>query len=330
MMPRRWIKYAVFVAGLHILGITLLGLSAFNHPALCGMAFLAYTFGLRHAFDVDHIAAIDNTIRKLVQQRKDPVGVGFFFSLGHSTVVACMTVVAVFAVHSAQRQIPQVQSIGGIIGTAISGMFLLVIGGINLLLFADTYRLFVRMRERAYQGPELEEVLLSRGFWVRFVKPLLKLITKSWHVYPIGFLFGLGFDTASEVALLAVSAEAARNSIPLTGILALPILFASGMSLMDTADGIFMTTAYKWALSTPLRKVYYNLSVTGLGVLAALVVGLIELAQVLIPELGLHNGIWEWIQGLSFDALGYILVLLFVLVYGVSFCLWRLLRIEQS
>jgi high-affinity nickel-transport protein len=329
MYPHRWLTYAVPVAGFHILGFALLGLSAANHPTLLGMGALAYIFGLRHAFDIDHIAAIDNTVRKLVEQRSDPMGVGFFFSLGHCTVVACMTLVTALAVHFAQQQLPQLQSIGEIVGAAVSGTFLLVVGCINLFIFADIYRLFVRMREGVYGEQGLEKLLLSRGFVARFVNPLLKLITKSWHVYPVGFLFGLGFDTASEVALLAMSAEAEKTAIPWTGIFALPILFASGMSLMDTADGIFMTTAYKWAFSTPVRKVYYNLTVTGLGVLAALVIGLIELAQVLIPEIGLHNGIWVWIQRLNFNGLGYILVSLFGLVYGISFCLWKLLRVEE-
>jgi high-affinity nickel-transport protein len=329
MYPHRWLTYAVPIAGLHILGFALLGLSAANHPALLGMGVLAYILGLRHAFDVDHIAAIDNTVRKLVEQRSEPMGVGFFFSLGHCTVVACLTLVTAGAVRFAQQQLPQLQSVGEIVGAAVSGTFLLVIGCINLFIFADIYRLFVRMRKGVCREQDVEKLLISRGFLARFVNPLLKLITKSWHVYPVGFLFGLGFDTASEVALLAISAEAEKTSVSWTGIFALPLLFASGMSLMDTADGFFMTTAYKWALSTPLRKVYYNLSVTGLGVLAALVIGLIELAQVLIPELGLHCGIWVWIQGLNFNGLGYVLVSLFALVYGISFCVWKLFRVEE-
>ena len=311
------------------MGIALL-LSVFeNHPLLLGMAFLAYTFGLRHAFDVDHIAAIDNTVRKLIQQQADSTGVGFFFSLGHSTVVVCMSAVTVIAAHFAQHRLPFLESAGGIIGTLVSGVFLLIIGCINLVIFLGIYRLFRSARKKEVPESEMEELLLSRGFIARFAKPLFKLVTKSWHIYPIGFLFGLGFDTASEVALLAISAVAAQSTIPFWGILSLPVLFAAGMSLMDTADGVFMSTAYQWAFSTPLRKIYYNLSVTVLGVLAAFLIGLVELAQVLTTELGLHNAFWTWIQGISLGGFGYVLVLLFVLVWSVSFGLWKVLRLEE-
>ncbi|MFD1677608.1 HoxN/HupN/NixA family nickel/cobalt transporter [Alicyclobacillus fodiniaquatilis] len=329
MKDRQWLVYASSVGGLHCIAIALLFVSVFQHPVLLGMALLAYTFGLRHAFDVDHIAAIDNTVRKLVQERKNPMGVGFFFSLGHSTVVACMTVVTVFAVHFAAHRLPQMENVGGLIGTLVSGTFLLVIGCVNLFICLQIFGLFMQMRRGTDVAQELEQQLHSRGFVTRLVRPLLQLVTKSWHIYPIGFLFGLGFDTASEVALLAISAIAAKNAIPYSGILSLPLLFASGMSLMDTADGIFITNAYDWAFSTPLRKVYYNLSITSLGVLAALLTGGVELMQVLTPKLGLHSGFWSWLQGLDFSAMGYILVALFLVVWAVSVCFWKFFRVEE-
>jgi len=324
-----WMPYGASVGVLHLLGLILLFLGSRNHPTVLGLAFLAYTLGLRHAFDVDHIAAIDNTVRKLVQQDRNPVGVGFFFSLGHSTIVFLMAIITVLAAQWAERSIPQLQNIGGIVGTSVSGVFLVVLGIINLFIMLNIYKVFSGIRKGTYDANKMEELLHSRGFMARFITPLLHFVTKSWHVYPIGFLFGLGFDTASEVALLAISAGAAKSAIPVTGILALPILFAAGMSLLDTADGVFMTTAYRWAFFTPLRKVYYNLTVTGLAVVAALLIGLIEVAQVLTPQLGLTEGFWKWLQNLNFGSLGYILVGLFVIAWALSFGVWKLFRIEE-
>lgn len=326
---RPWAGYALVVALLHVAAMVLLIPASAHHPVLIGMGFLAYTFGLRHAFDVDHIAAIDNTVRKLVQQKRSSEGVGFFFSLGHSTVVACMTVVTVVAVHFTEHHFPTLQRLGGLLGTAVSGVFLLLIGVLNLVIWLEMYRLFIRMRTENRLAYEVDALLQSRGFLTRFLNPLFKLVNKSWHIYPVGFLFGLGFDTASEVALLAVSAMAAKNAIPLSGILSLPLLFAAGMSLLDTADGVFMTRAYGWAFSSAVRKVYYNLSMTGLGVFVALLIGLIELAQVLIPEFGLDNGFWAWLEGISLANLGYLLVALFVLMWVLSIGLWKWLRIGE-
>ena len=243
--------YSVGVVALHVFGIALLVSAILHHPTLLGLGFLAYTFGLRHAFDADHIAAIDNTVRKLRQEDKDPVGVGFFFSLGHSTIVIIMAVVTAFAVQWAQRSIPELQNIGGIVGTLVSAVFLFAIGFINLFVLMNLYQVFKKMRTDSLNEDQFEELLNSRGFLARMIGPVFKFVNKSWHIYPIGVLFGFSFDTASEVALLAISAGAAKNAIPFTGILALPILFSAGMSLMDTADGVFMTTAYNWAFATP-------------------------------------------------------------------------------
>ncbi|WP_407314539.1 HoxN/HupN/NixA family nickel/cobalt transporter [Desulfosporosinus sp. SB140] len=326
----KWLSFGVAVTGIHLLGMTMLFLNLKQYPQLLGFAFLAYTLGLRHAFDADHIAAIDNTVRKMIQQKQDPMGVGFFFSLGHSTVVCIMAIITAFSMHWAQQNIPQIQAIAGLIGTAVAGSFLLLIGLFNLYIWFDIYGFFLKLRRGEIDEENLDQLLLNRGFLSRFFKPLYRFINKSWHVYPLGFLFGLSFDTASEVALLAISATLGSKGMPITAILSLPIIFAAGMSLMDTADGVFMTTAYHWAFSTPLRKIYYNLSVTGLSVIAALFIGLIELAQIITPKLGLNGGVWGWIQNLNFGGIGYLLVGLFVLAWGVSYLLWKVLRLENA
>ena len=326
---RGWIGYGGVVFGLHLFGLLALLQAARAHPVLWGMGFLAYTLGLRHAFDADHIAAIDNTVRKLVRQGESPLGVGFYFSLGHSTVVFLMAIAIALIARWTQQALPHLQTIGGLIGTTVSGAFLLVIGLINLFIWIDIYLIFREMRRGDCDTQALELLLLARGIVTRVAGPLFRVINRSWHVYPLGLLFGLGFDTASEVALLALSAGAAASALPVAGILALPLLFAAGMSLMDTADGVFMTTAYRWAFATPLRKVYYNLTVTGLSVVAALLIGLIELTQVLTQALGLTAGLWGWLQALDFGWIGYLLLTLFVLTWSLSYGAWRLLRIEE-
>ena len=326
----QWLRYGIAVTGLHLLGLTMMFLNIEQYPQLLGFAFLSYTLGLRHAFDADHIAAIDNTVRKMIQQKQDPMGVGFFFSIGHSTVVCIMAIITALSMHWAQQNIPQIQNFASVIGTAVAGSFLLLIGLFNLYIWFDIYNFFKKMRQGEFDEENLDELLLSRGFVSRFFKPLYRFINKSWHVYPLGFLFGLSFDTASEVALLAISATLGTKGMPLTAILSLPIIFAAGMSLMDTADGIFMTTAYHWAFSTPLRKIYYNLSVTGLSVIAALVIGSIELAQIISTKLGFHRGFWGWIQSLNFGSIGYLLVGLFIATWAISYSLWRILGFENA
>ncbi|SEC55526.1 high-affinity nickel-transport protein [Paenibacillus sp. GP183] len=325
----KWIGYVIVVLALHIAGILGLYSVVRGVPSFLGIGLLAYTLGLRHAFDVDHIAAIDNTVRKLIQQKKNPLGVGFYFSLGHSSVVFVMTAVTALSVQWAQREMPWMQEIGGIIGAAVSGSFLVIIGLINLLILLNLSRLFRKYRKGLHDEDEFEKLLNSRGFVARMIGPFYNYINKSWHVYPLGFLFGLGFDTASEVALLAISAGAVQQSIPVVGILSLPILFAAGMSLMDTADGMFMTKAYKWAFSTPLRKLYYNLTVTAIAVSAALIIGMIELGQVLAQEIGLDGTFWRWLQKIDFSMMGYLLVGLFVLAWVISFGIWKWLRLEE-
>ncbi len=324
-----WLGYGGTILALHLCGVLALLPAARTHPILLGMGFLAYTLGLRHAFDADHIAAIDNTVRTLVRQGRSPTGAGFYFSLGHSTVVFVMAIATALVARWAQLALPHLEAVGSVIGTTVSGAFLVLIGVVNLFIWTDIYLLFQKMRRGGSDPEALERRLLSRGIVARIAGPLFRLIRHSWQVYPIGFLFGLGFDTASEIALLALSAGAAARALPVWGILALPVLFAAGMSLMDTADGVFMTTAYAWAFSTPLRKVYYNLTVTGLSVVAALFIGVIELTQVLAHSLGLTAGAWGRLQALDFGGLGYVLLALFVLTWSFSYGAWRLLRLDE-
>jgi high-affinity nickel-transport protein len=329
MIKTSWVLYGTMVFLLHIIGFIFLAAGSKSHPFLLGMGFIAYTLGLRHAFDADHIAAIDNTVRKLIQQKKNPVGVGFFFSLGHSSIVFLMSVLLGISVQLAQKELPQWKEMGGIIGTAVSGCFLVIIGILNAFILFDLQTAFISMRKGTYNKEKIEQLLLSRGLLARFAGPLSSLVKKSWHVFPIGFLFGLGFDTASEVALLAISAGAAKSTLPFIGILSLPILFAAGMSLMDTADGIFMTHAYHWAFSTPLRKVYYNITITAISVVAALIIGLIELIQIFLKFSNLNNTRWQWIQYLDISWLGYILTIIFLLAWGLSYAIWKVFKIED-
>jgi len=328
LLKTDFIFYIFSIILLHFTGIFLLLLFARGYPALIGMAVLAYTLGLRHAFDADHIAAIDNTTRKLIQQNQKSGGVGFFFSLGHSTIVFIMTLALALSIGWAQTVIPAFQQVGGFIGTIVSGSFLLFIGILNLIVLLDLKNIFVKMRKAKYDEDELEDTLQKRGFVARYAKPLFRVINKSWHVYPLGMLFGLGFDTASEVALLAVSAEATYNHISLLGILSLPVAFAAGMSLMDTADGIFMTKAYNWAFTTPLRKVYYNLTITFLSVIAALLIGVTELLQILSEKLELKGGFWTAVNGINLGWFGYLLIILFFATWIISYAFWKVLKIE--
>lgn len=324
-----WLWYACVIGSLHGLGLILLLPATRTHPALLGLGFLAYTLGLRHAFDPDHIAAIDNAVRKLVQQRRDAVGVGFFFALGHSTVVFLMALATALITRWTEQAIPHLKEIGGILGTTVSGSFLILLGLINLLIWMNIYSTFQSIRRGQGDPEALERHLVCGGLIVRLAAPLFRFIGTSWHVYPVGLLFGFGFDTASEVTLLALSAGAAASQLPLGAMLALPVFFAAGMSLMDTADGVLVTAAYRWALATQVRKVCYNLTVTGLSVVAALVIGLIELIQVLMKEFGLATGGWKWLKQLDFGAVGYLLVALFVLAWALSYGRWRLFRLEE-
>src|SRR5204863_580870 len=284
MTGREWVRLSGFAGAvvlLHVVGWGLFLSYSRDYPALGGLGLLAYTFGLRHAFDADHIAAIDNTTRKFLQDDRRPMGVGFFFSLGHSSVVLGLTAALAFATVRVGAAVPGLQRYGGVVGASISGTFLLLIAALNLLVLADVVRVFRGMRAGRYDAAALERRLLDQGLFSRvFLKRLGDRVDASWKMFPLGLLFGLGFDTATEVGLLAIAAGVATQQMPILAVLSLPLIFAAGMSLMDTADGAFMSHAYGWAFSNPVRKVYYNLTVTSLSVLVALVVGSVELLQV--------------------------------------------------
>jgi high-affinity nickel-transport protein len=333
LSPAEWLRLSGFVAAilfLHLVGWGLFLYYVGRSPALAGLGVLAYTFGLRHAFDADHIAAIDNTTRKLLQQGKRPLGVGFFFSLGHSTIVFALATGLAIGAKTVNASIPSFQAWGGYVGASVSGTFLWVIGILNLLVLVDILRIFREMRNGAYDKERLQQRLLDRGFMNRFfIGKLFRFVSKSWHMYPLGLLFGLGFDTASEVGLLALAAGVATHHVPFLAVLSLPILFAAGMSLMDTVDGAFMTHAYGWAFSNPIRKVYYNITVTSLSVAVALLIGTVELLQVVATKLSLESGFWPWLSALDFSKLGYAVVGLFVLTWAVSIGVWKRARIEE-
>jgi high-affinity nickel-transport protein len=321
-----WLRLSGFtgaVALLHVAGWGLFLWYARGNPALAGLGTLAYTFGLRHAFDADHIAAIDNTTRKFLQEEKRPLGVGFFFSLGHSSVVFGLATGLAVAAATVKSRIPSFQHWGGYVGAGVSGTFLWIIGILNLLVLLDIVRIFRELRTGTLDEDRLEQRLLERGLMSRlFIGRVANRIRASWQMYPLGVLFGLGFDTATEVGLLAISAGVATKHVPFLAVLSLPLLFAAGMSLMDTVDGAFMSHAYSWAFSNPVRKVYYNLTVTTLSVTVALGIGSIELLQVM-------GAGWGWLDALDFSTLGYGIVGLFVVTWATSAVVWKVRRVEE-
>jgi high-affinity nickel-transport protein len=315
---------------LHVLGWGLFLYYSRHSPALAGLGTLAYTFGLRHAFDADHIAAIDATTRKLLQDGKRPLGVGFFFSLGHSTIVFALATALAIGAKTLNSRIPTFQDYGGYVGASVSGTFLLLIGVLNLVVLLDIVRVFRDMRHGRYDRQRLEARLLDQGLMSRFfLRRLGGRIDSSWKMYPLGALFGLGFDTATEIGLLAIAAGVATHEAPFLAIVSLPILFAAGMSLMDTADGAFMCKAYGWAFSNPVRRVYYNITVTSLSVTVALVIGMIELLQVAAAKLSLDSGFWTFLDDLDFGKIGYVVVALFVATWAASLVIWKARRIEE-
>lgn len=309
--------FACGVALLHLVGWGLFAWYSRRDPALAGLGTLAYTFGLRHAFDADHIAAIDNTTRRLLQEGQRPLGVGFFFSLGHSTIVFALTTGLAVTAGPVNAAIPSMQHAGAMIGASVSGAFLLLIGVLNLLVLADVVRMSRQLRGGRLDRERLERRLLEQGLFGRFIlKRIADRLDASWKMIPVGALFGLGFDTATEIGVLAIAAGVATHHVPLLAILALPTLFAAGMSLLDTADGAFMSHAYGWALSSPVRRVYYNITVTSLSVVVALAVGMIELLQATVglqtPDLG---------------KIGFLVVLLFAATGAISLLCWKVRRV---
>ena len=301
-------------------------------PAYAGAGALAYSFGLRHAFDADHISAVDDTTRFLMQRGQRPLGVGFFFSLGHSTIVVALAVAVAVAARTVQQQLPTWQRVGGTVGATVSGTFLLVIAVLDFLILLGIVDVWRKAKTGAYRPEELDELMAQRGFMNRLLGSRWRgLLAHSWQMYPLGALFGLGFDTASEVGLLALTTAAATggDGAPVGAVLALPLLFTAGMTLMDTTDGVFMAKAYDWAFSNPVRKVYYNLSTVALGVFVAGGIGLIEYLQVLSDHAGFSGPFWDWLGGLDFELLGYVIVGVFLAFWLGSVALYKLRRMDE-
>jgi high-affinity nickel-transport protein len=344
LSPGEWRTVAAMAAvvlGLHAVGFFLLiALVAPHHYHLgasgafaIGTGVTAYTLGMRHAFDADHISAIDNTTRKLMAEGKRPMSVGFFFSLGHSTIVFMLAFLFAIGVRAlggpVTRAHSQLHSVANWIGTGVSGTFLYVIAALNVVILWGIIRVFREMRSGSYDEAELEHQLNTRGLMNRFFGRFTKTITKPWQMYPIGVLFGLGFDTATEVALLFLAAGAAGAGLPFYAIFCLPILFAAGMSLLDTIDGSFMNFAYGWAFSKPVRKVFYNIAVTGLSVAVALVIGTIELGGIIAQHVGAQGSFWTWLENVNVNTLGFIIVGMFVATWAIALAIWRFGRIEE-
>lgn len=337
---RRLWAMAAFIAALHVIGITLLVAAASGHYHLSrtqsfgiGTGVLAYTLGMRHAFDADHIAAIDNTTRKLMSEGERPLSTGLWFSLGHSSVVFILCVLLNFGIRALNSQVKNNSSglhhYTGLIGTSISGTFLYIIALLNVVILVSIVRMFLQMRRGVFDQEELERQLNARGMMNRFFGPLARRIDRPWKMYPIGFLFGLGFDTATEVAFLILSGTALASGLPFWGVLSLPILFAAGMSLLDTIDGSFMNFAYDWAFSKPVRKVYYNIIITGLSVSVAFVIGTIELLSVLTSQLNLSGGLWSWAAAFNINQAGFFIVGLFVVTWLGALAVWRYGNVES-
>ena len=298
-----------------------------------GLGLTAYTLGLRHAFDADHISAIDNTTRKLMAERQRPLSVGFWFSLGHSTIVFALSFLFAIGIRALSGQVQHdgstLHNVTNWIGTGVSGTFLYVIAALNVVILIGIIKVSREMRSGSFDEAQLDEQLDSRGLMNRILGRCTRTVTKSWHMYPIGLLFGLGFDTASEVALLFLAAGAAGAGLPFYAILCLPILFAAGMSLLDTIDGSFMNFAYGWSFSKPARKLYYNITITGLSVMIALVIGTVELAGLLSEELGAHGSFWRWVANVNINELGFVIAGMFVATWAIALSIWHFGHIED-
>ena len=345
-----------FIILLHVVGFgILLGSVVPNHYELggdhpvfsIGVGILAYTFGLRHAFDADHIAAVDNTTRKLMADNAEkeaagvprneirkPLSVGFWFSLGHSTIVFALAFLLSLGLKALAGQVESddsaLHSVTGVVGASVSGVFLWVLGILNLVVLFGILKVFREMRTGRYDEVQLEDQLNKRGFMNRFLGGLTRSVRKAWHIYPIGVLFGLGFDTATEVGLLVLAGGAAAFNLPFYAILVLPILFAAGMCVMDTTDGVFMNAAYGWAFAKPVRKVFYNITITTISVAVALIIGTIELVGVLADQAKIESGPLSAIASIPLDYAGYAIVAFFVLAWLTALAVWRFGRIEEK
>jgi nickel/cobalt transporter (NiCoT) family protein len=344
LAPAEWARVGgmgATVIGLNVAGWVMLASALSGHYHITktevfgvGTGILAYTLGMRHAFDADHIAAIDNTTRKLVAEGKRPLSTGFFFSLGHSSVVFVLALLLNFGIRGLDERVKdsssQLQHYTNIIGTCVSGFFLFLIAAFNLVVLTGIARVFREMRTGRYNDAELEEQLNKRGLMNRFLGPLARRVDAPWKMYPIGFLFGLGFDTATEVALLVLAGSAVVSGLPFYAILSLPILFAAGMSLFDTVDGCFMNFAYDWAFARPVRKVYYNLTITGLSVFVAVFVGAVELLGLLAQGTHRTGSFWSFLQNFNINTAGFVIVAVFVVTWGVALAVWHFGKIERK
>ena len=303
-----------------------------DYPVLVGTAFLAYTFGLRHAVDADHIAAIDNVTRKLMQEGKRPITVGFFFSLGHSSIVVLASAAIALAAAGLQGRFELFRAVGGVVGTLVSVLFLFLVAAVNFVVLCSVYRAFRSVRRGgAYVEEDLNHLLAQRSVMGRLFRPMFRLVSRSWHMYPLGFLFGLGFDTATEIALLGIAAAEASRGLPIWSIMVFPALFTAGMSLIDTTDGVLMLGAYGWAFNKPVRKLYYNLTVTFVSVVIAVLVGGIEALGLLADRLDLQGPFWIFIGSLNehFGSLGYLIIAIFIASWLVSLAIYRIGRFDQ-
>jgi high-affinity nickel-transport protein len=344
LTPREWARTGAMiftVVALNVVGWVLLAVAVGGHYHITnteifgfGTGALAYTLGMRHAFDADHIAAIDNTTRKLVNEGKRPLSVGFFFSLGHSTIVFVLALLLNLGIRRLDEQVRNgnsgLHSVTSIIGTGVSGTFLYVIALLNVVILAGIVKVFRAMRAGQYSDAELEAQLDKRGLMNRFLGPIARRADAPWKMYPVGVLFGLGFDTATEVALLVLAGSAVVSGLPFYAILSLPILFAGGMCLFDTIDGCFMNFAYDWAFANPVRKVYYNMTITGLSVFVALFIGTVEILGLIGQEYGLNGGFWAFMGNFDINKAGLVIVGVFVLTWAVALAIWHFGKIEQK
>ena len=302
-----------------------------DYPVLLGTAFLAYTFGLRHAVDADHIAAIDNVTRKLMQDGQRPAGVGFFFSLGHSTVVVIASAIIALATGALQDRFVSFKAVGGVVGTLVSAFFLFLVAAANLVILQSVYRTFQEVRRGSgFVEEDLNHLLAQRGLLCRLFRPMFGLVSRSWHMYPLGLLFGIGFDTATEIGLLGISAAEASRGLPIWSIMVFPALFTAGMSLIDTTDGVLMLGAYGWAFVKPIRKLYYNLTITFVSVFVAVVIGSVEVLGLAADKLTLSGPFWNLVAVLNdnFGSLGYLIVTIFVVSWAISIAVYQINRYD--
>jgi high-affinity nickel-transport protein len=314
-------------------GVWVWALYAFRHqPVMLGTAMLAYSFGLRHAVDADHIAAIDNVTRKLMQAGKRPVTVGFWFSAGHSAVVVLVALAIAVTTTELAAHFGSLKAIGGIVGTSVSTLFLFAIAAINIVILVSVWKTFRQVRRgEGFNDQDFDLLLNSRGLLARLFRPMFRLVTQSWHMLPLGFLFGLGFDTATEVALLGISATQAGQGVSIWLIMVFPALFAAGMSLIDTTDGVLMLGVYNWAFVKPMRKLYYNLVITGVSVIVAVLIGGIEGLGLIGDRLGLEGRFWDGIGALNenFNGLGFAIIGVFVFAWVASLIVYRYARLDE-